>query len=282
MISKQHTKLRYEEGYWEDIDVFYDFQKEDERFLKSTSESASALKKKNRNKKNKGGRNDEQDMIMTTTTATTTMDIDDNEEGGWEDAPDDDNDDGGWEDVPEGEEGEEEEDGDDEDDMYAGYEEEVAKFGLDVTPLGELIFPDGRIVGHRTLRRYYKQRVRPVNTSTAIVAAQRAANERLYEGRVIDISGLGPASKLSANTGSGKGILVPVGGGNGNGNTGNGMVGGNFSALSLYRYRAAIQKQRRDDQRGLRLKYKTTQNINRMDKKANRLMNGVSVAHAAR
>ena len=57
---------------------------------------------------------------------------------------------------------------------------------------------------------------------------------------------------------------------------------GGFSALSLYRFRAAVQKQRRDDAKGRRLQQRTTQNINKMDKKANRLMNGVSVAHAAR
>ena len=42
------------------------------------------------------------------------------------------------------------------------------------------------------------------------------------------------------------------------------------------------KKARRDDARGQRLKYRTTMNTNRMDKKANRLMNGVSVAHAKR
>ena len=70
---------------------------------------------------------------------------------------------------------------------------------------------------------------------------------------------------------TGKGILVPLK---------DGIQG--FSALSLYRYRAAICKQRRDDEKGQRLHYRTKLNMNRMDKKANRLMNGVSVAHAAR
>jgi hypothetical protein len=44
-----------------------------------------------------------------------------------------------------------------------------------------------------------------------------------------------------------------------------------FSAISLYRYKAVIK-----------LHQKTALNINRMGKKDNRLMNGVSVAHAKR
>ena len=101
------------------------------------------------------------------------------------------------------------------------------------------------------------------------IAAKRAAGERLYEGRVVNI---GPAGMPQGQMkGAGKGILVALK---------DGAEG--FSALSLYRYRAAIRKQRRDDDKGRRLQYRTTQNINRMDKKHNRLMNGVSVAHAAR
>ena len=69
---------------------------------------------------------------------------------------------------------------------------------------------------------------------------------------------------------AGNGILVPSG------------AGGTYSQLSIYRYRAAVRKQRRGEVQGQRLHERTSQNINRMDKKHNRLMNGVSVAHAAR
>ena len=85
----------------------------------------------------------------------------------------------------------------------------------------------------------------------------------------MNISGTGGLAGMKGGV-AGNGILVPS------------KEGGGFSALSLYRFRAAVQKQRRHDAAGRRLKQRTTQNINKMDKKANRLMNGVSVAHAAR
>eukprot|EP00934_Nitzschia_sp_Nitz4_P008889 Nitzschia sp. Nitz4//scaffold36_size144017//41905//43300//NITZ4_003077-RA/size144017-snap-gene-0.207-mRNA-1//-1//CDS//3329549429//8879//frame0 len=221
MINKQHAKLRYEQGYWDELDPFYDFGRDNAKFSLAESKTEN-----------------EGEVVVVT---------------------DDDGDDGGWEDVPEDE---------DDAEVFDGYEKEIARFGLDVTPLGELVFPDGRVIGHRALNRYYKQNQRPTNTSTAIVAAKRAAGERLYEGRVINIGQPMPQDQLK---GAGKGILVALK---------DGAEG--FSALSLYRYRAAVRKQRRDDEKGRRLQYRTTQNINRMDKKANRLMNGVSVAHASR
>jgi len=58
--------------------------------------------------------------------------------------------------------------------------------------------------------------------------------------------------------------------------------GAGYTALSLYRYRAVVKKARRDNARGKRVQFRTTCNMNKMDKKANRMMNGVSVAHAAR
>lgn len=227
MISKQHAKLRYERGYWDELDPFYDFKSDNEQFQFPDR----------------------------------TDDDDANDGDADMQVVEDDGDDDGWEDMSQ--------DGDDED-VFEGYEREIARFGLDVTPLGEIIFPDGRIVGHRALKRYYKQNHRPVKSSTAIVAAKQAAGERIFDGQVVNISGAGamPREQLK---GAGKGILVGLK---------DGAEG--FSALSLYRYRAAVRKQRRNDQVGRRLKHRTTLNMNRMDKKANRLMNGVSVAHAAR
>ena len=205
-----------------------------------------------------------------------------------------DDDDSSWEDITddeaaiEGDNDEEEEDEDEE--LYAGFEDEAERMGFSITPLGELVFPDGRIVGHRSLRRYYKQRAPQMNDSVSVLAARKAAGERLYRGRVHNIS-YGSTGNPTADTATaantlvltkagispgvaagrlGKGILVPSG------------PGGSFSQLSIYRYRAAIRKQRRGDFKGQRLHNKTNQNINRMDKKHNMLMNGVSVAHAAR
>jgi pre-60S factor REI1 len=224
MISKQHAKLRYEQGYWDELDPFYDFKTDDAQF---------AVGKTKDDGERKVG---DVDMAVAA----------------------EDGDEDGWEDVAEDEE------------VYDGYEREIAKFGLDVTPLGEIIFPDGRIIGHRALKRYYKQNIRPVNNTRAVVAARRAAGERLHDGQVVSFSGAGamPTKQLK---GVGKGILVGLK---------DGVEG--FSAVSLYRYRAAVRKQRRNDVQGQRLQYRSTLNMNRMDKKANRLMNGVSVAHALR
>ena len=91
------------------------------------------------------------------------------------------------------------------------------------SPRCNAVFPDGRIVGHRALRKYYKQRARPESSSTAIVAAKNAAGERLYQGRVVNISGNGGLAgmKGGAAAAAGNGILVPS------------KDGGGFSALSL-------------------------------------------------
>jgi len=235
MIDKQHCKIRYEQGFWEELDPFYDFSLADKNFVATIGEDTNEANE-----------------------ASMDVDVDD----------DDDDDDGGWEDVSDGEaEGDEEE-------VFEGYEREIRRFGLKVNALGELVFPDGRVVGHRALRRYYKQKITADTTkSLAIVAAKKASGERMFNGQVVNI--YDHNLKHDKVRGAGKGILVAVGGADGGVAT--------FSALSLYRYRAAIRKQRRGDRKGEKIRQKALgQNINRMDKKANRLMNGVSVAHAAR
>jgi pre-60S factor REI1 len=191
-------------------------------------------------------------------------------------------------------------DDDDDEEMYRGYEEEVARMGFNVTVLGELVFPDGRIIGHRALRRYYKQRLptpqqQHTTTGTAVAAARHAAGERLYRGRVYNIgynnchptdvsdtsnnralalAGIAPG--LAAGR-AGKGLLVPT-----TTTAAAGMMNMMYSQVSVYRYRAAVRKQRRGEWQGQQLHQRTATNMNRMDKKANRLMNGVSVAHAKR
>jgi pre-60S factor REI1 len=232
MVDKQHTKLRYEKDYWEELDPFYDFKAEDAAFLGEATGVAANVK---------------DDEVLS--------DSDDEEDD--DVVMEEDGDDEDWEDI-----------GSDDEAVYSRYEKAMEAFGLDITPLGELVFPDGRIVGHRALRKYYKQRFRAENTSTAMVAAKTAAGERMYDGRVVQI---GQPSEQSIR-GAGKGVLVAL--------KGAGAAG--FTALSLYRYRAIVKKQRRDDNKGRILKNRTALPINKMDKKANRMMNGVSVAHAAR
>lgn len=175
-----------------------------------------------------------------------------------------------WEDVVEGEDGESEEGNSQ---WYDDYQSDMNIMGFDVTPLGEIIFPDGRIIGHRGLRKYYRQNLRTTGPkSTAVAAAQLAAGERLFRGRVYNTSIVStdkPGSIQHCGLSAGRGILVSSG-------------DGNFTQLSVYRYRAAVRKQRQGDRKGQKIYEKTNQNMNKMDKKHNRLMNGVSVAHAAR
>jgi pre-60S factor REI1 len=239
MISKQHTKLRYEQGYWEELDPFYDFRRDDSGFLAAQNNENNTM---------------EVDELKNKLKIES----------------DDDDDEDAWEDISEGDEI----DADQSQDLYDGFEKEIARFGLDVTPLGELVFSDGRVVGHRALRRYYKQNLRNERSkSLAVVAAQRAAGERIFGGQVVNINQYN--LKPDSVQGAGKGILVPT--------RQDGAPGG-FTTLSLYRYRAAVRKQRRDDQKGRLMYHKSYygQNTNKMDKKHNRIMNGVSVAHAAR
>lgn len=181
-----------------------------------------------------------------------------------------------WEDV----------DSDDEDVSMAGYQAEIATRGFDITPLGELIFPDGRIIGHRGLARYYKQRFAPDRTEmTSVKHAKDAGGDRLYEGRVVNLyqlrEGYGDgndtkalAATMGITSGSipkgrnGRGILIDGGSG----------ANGGFTSLSLYRYRAQIKVQRRQEKQGQRLALRQQLNMNKMDKKANNLMTGVCTA----
>jgi pre-60S factor REI1 len=262
MIDTQHTKLLYERGKdQEEFDVFYDFTEADAEFLGTTKEEAR-IKHMRANQ-----------MIVEEDQA-------DDDSGEWEDLDDDDDELMGDAD-----------DDDDDDGVYGAYKDEIAKHGFDITPMGELVFPDGRIIGHRGLSRYYKQRFTSDGSNrTAVRAARRAAGERLYKGQVYETyqptaaAGDRSSSALTlakanisrAGIGGGRmsrGILVPSAGAG---------AGNSFTALSLYRYKAAVKKSRREEHRGMRLQQRTSLPMNKMDKKANRLMNGVSVAHAAR
>ena len=260
MRDKSHCKLAYEDGVdLDEFDVFYDYER-------LNADSGLGTKCPNA---------DGETMAAV---------VEGDEEADGED----------WEDVSDEEMSESRGDDssmDEDEDFYDGYEREVQSSGYSITPLGELVFPDGRIVGHRGLARYYKQRFAPDRSERAAVRhAREAAGDRLHCGRVVNLNrlredahqhrgggqhpgALADMGRLSgsAPTGrSGGGILVPSGG------------RGGFTSLSLYRYRAVVRKQRKEDARGQRLQYRTRMNTNKMDKKANRLMNGVSVAHAKR
>jgi len=264
MINSQHAKLKYEAGIdLEEFDVFYDFSADNEEFLKS------GIGNHKRTGKNKTGEEDEDEA----------MEVVEEEEAG-----DDDDD---WKDVESDEEMEE-------DGVYAAYEDEIARHGFDVTPLGELVFPDGRIIGHRGLSRYYKQRFIGEDDRPAVVAARRAQGERVFNGVVYDTYAMrNEAGEAGANSNStalqlakaglaagaaqgrsGKGVLVPHSG------AFNGTA--SYTALSLYRYKAVVKKARREEFQGQRLQQRWRLPMNKMDKKANRLFNNVSVQHAPR
>jgi pre-60S factor REI1 len=272
MHNKVHTKLRYELGIdLEDLDVFYDFTEANEDFLNGTVHPKL------------------QGPAMTSDNEAcddVSEEPDNSDEEGvdeeWEDVSEDEN---------ENDDDEESYDGmnDDDDDLYRGYEDEVAKMGWKVTPLGELIFPDGRIIGHRGLRRYYKQRLsQSKQASVAVSAARQAAGERLYRGRVYNIGNNGSVVTCDNESSHMSRALAICGisPGSAAGRAGNGILvtntSGTYSQISVYRYKAALRKQRTQMRQGQQIIQRTKTNMNRMDKKANRLMNNVSVAHAQR
>jgi pre-60S factor REI1 len=243
MKSSNHTKLRYEANIdLDEFDVFYDFTAVNREFMQSQRKKQSRL----------------------------LQDIADDEEGDDDDGSED------WEDVPENAAEESDEDANGEE-WYDDYQSDMNVMGFDVTALGEIIFPDGRIIGHRALRKYYRQNLRPTAPrSVAVAAARLAAGERLYRGRVYSTTMVSSTQKPGSiqhcglPPSAGKGILVASG------------TDGAYTQLSVYRYMAAVRKQRQDSRQGQKLMERTTMNMNKMDKKHNRMMNGVSVAHAKR
>jgi len=266
MRDKRHCKILYERGVdQEEFDVFYDFSAVNQEFMVGDSKSDTA-------------RGDAMELV-------------DEEDDGWQDVDADGDEDGeGWEDESmKGDSANSEED----DDLYAAYQSEIANHGFDITPLGELIFPDGRIVGHRGLARYYKQRFAPDRSERAAVRhAREAAGDRLYAGRVVNLYQLNDGREETgggANDGSPMALTtmgrmagsIPAGR-NGKGILVSGEGKGRFTSLSLYRYRAAVKKQRREDARGQRLQYRSRMNMNKMNKKGNNIATGVVTALAPR
>jgi pre-60S factor REI1 len=267
MKDKEHCKILYERNVdMEEYDVFYDF---------STMPGNYVLGEKNKKAAKGGGGGEEEGLMFEKKYYN-----EDEEE--WEDVSSDDEDASMKDDEEQ-----------DDDDLYVAYQEEISSRGFDITPLGELIFPDGRIVGHRALARYYKQRFAPDRMEReAVRHARVAAADRLYDGRVVNLYQLRnsdedniastTSNSLANSTVVGRSHLpsrsIPIGRG-GNGILVSGGSGsGGFTSLSLYRYRAAIKKQRREDARGQRLQYRSRMNTNKMDKKGNNISTGVVTA----
>uniref|UniRef100_A0A7S3PUX8 C2H2-type domain-containing protein n=1 Tax=Chaetoceros debilis TaxID=122233 RepID=A0A7S3PUX8_9STRA len=259
MINTRHTKLRYEAGIdLHEYDPFYDFTADNKDFMQFGIGNHRRKQRQN---------------VATDDVETEEFD---------EEVLDDD--DGKWEDI------DSDEDMEEQDGIYAAYQDEINRHGFDVTPLGELVFPDGRIIGHRGLSKYYKQRIAPEDERVAVTAAKKSSGERVYQGRVYDTY----AMKEQGNRGSKESALIlaksGLSMGEGKGRAGKGILvpsGGNargtaFTALSLYRYKAVVKKAKREEFKGRRLQQRTTLPMNKMDKKANRLFNNVSVAHAKR
>lgn len=120
------------------------------------------------------------------------------------------------------------------------YKEEVSRLGFNVSPIGELVFPNGRIMGHRGLQRYLEQRTpqpSPYIDSTAVVAAERAAGERLYRGHAHDTAAAQEEGAVTI-------LQLPLSGDSGGADNGilAGGGSGSVTALSLYRYRTVVKK----------------------------------------
>lgn len=243
MIAKQHCKLRYEENIdLEEFEVFYDFEKANKDYL------------------------DEQQQYQNKTHTNTSAKKD------ISDADMDDDSDDEWEDV---------EDDEETDDMYDGYTDALVTNGFGVTELGELILPSGKVIGHRTLSKYYNQKFAPerttenAQTAVSAVLQDRYYNPTNYDDDSVAVvnsnlpSGRVMQNVINRSNVNCKGILV-------------GSSGGGFSAVSLYRYRAAVKKSRLGEAQGHRAYMKYKNNGNKFDKKGNRLVTNVSVAHALR
>ncbi len=121
----------------------------------------------------------------------------------------DDDDDVSLETVDSDYEEEEEEDG------MAVESEEVEQLlrqgALHVSALGELVLPDGRCLGNREYARYYKQRYRPEDTRTSLVACKLEAAERmgLQSTALVNAAGPGGGKSLMVRSSDGNGMWGP-------------------------------------------------------------------------
>jgi len=154
MDAKSHCKLLYEEG--EDLHEFrpfYDFSASYGGTKKTTTRNAK------KDKAQEDGMDDDEQSLETVDSDY--EEVSGNEEGGM---------------AVDGEESEDE----DEDDK--DMEQMLRQGALQVSELGELMLPDGRCLGRREYQRYYKQRYRPEDTRSALVASKHEAAGRMGPG----------------------------------------------------------------------------------------------------
>jgi len=119
------------------------------------------------------------------------------------------------------------------------------------------------------LRRYYKRKVRTGEVSTAVHLQQKTniAKGTLTSWERMKREGAGSGGGIGR---AGAGVLQTTG------------SSGKLAVASLYKFRATVRKARKMETIKRKEIERKFNNANRMDKKANRLMNGVSVAHAKR
>lgn len=78
----------------------------------------------------------------------------------------------------------------DEEDDVESVEEDVEEEGMQISETGELILPDGRCVGKRQYRRYYRQNLRQPDSRPAILASTKEKLLLAYSGSqaIVDAS----------------------------------------------------------------------------------------------
>jgi pre-60S factor REI1 len=177
MKAKGHCKLAYDTE-WErqEVSEYYDFEAsypdaEERRARRAAREERRAARvERRREREERRAKKAEQDAA-----------------DGWEEV---DGDDGMVEDVDEVvEEAESEDESDVSDDTDSGDDSDFEESGAALAPDGlSLRLPSGRTLGHRSLRVYYAQHLRPLdavngddNPSTAITTKLRAVRQRLAD-----------------------------------------------------------------------------------------------------
>ena len=170
MISKSHCKLLYEEG--EDLHEFSDFY-----------DFTSTWKKRKRSLKKKQN-------TSTTSSSVENKEIVTEEEPVLGEEDDDDEDD--W--VTDDEEMEDDEDiGEDgsvsDSEEESDYDDDAAY----IASSGELVLPNGRILGHRQYKRLYKQKFRrtPEEVSEALVAVRSEKHSKMVDNLTASLTSKG-------------------------------------------------------------------------------------------
>jgi pre-60S factor REI1 len=161
MDAKSHCKLLYEEG--EDLHEFRPFYDFSASYALPRGSKKKGTGKTKKVKAQEDGMDDDEQSLET-------VDSDYEEVSG-------DEEEGMAVDGEESESEDEDEEEDDED-----VEQMLRQGALQVSELGELMLPDGRLLGRREYQRYYKQRYRPEDTRSALMASKLEAAGRMGPG----------------------------------------------------------------------------------------------------